>query len=71
MSIIVYYSPYFPACRMPRHGAPAGLIWCDVAQHLEQAAALGVTLPPAIVVDSKLRWQGSEALRRQRTGTLS
>jgi len=69
--VTVYYSPYCPVCRAPRRGAPAGIVWRDVTRHLEEAAALGVRRPPAVVIDGRLRCQGAAAVSRLRQGEWS
>ncbi len=75
MHIVVYQSEHCPACRRV---ATALIAVCreldaatevrDVLVHLEQAARLGITRPPAVVVDGRLFGQGStvaDKLRRK------
>lgn len=75
---MVYQSVYCPACRR----VSAELIdLCrqfdantkvrDVVEHLEQAARLGITRPPAVVINGRLFGQGGTVLgklrRKERT----
>ncbi|MGB8378358.1 MAG: hypothetical protein WCE70_07835 [Rhodanobacteraceae bacterium] len=71
MQIIVYYSPHCACGPEPGTVGRSGLVWRDVTRHVGEAAALGVTRPPAVVVNGRLRWQGIEAARRLREGRLT
>lgn len=77
-NIVVYQSVYCPACRR----VSAELIdLCrqfdadtevrDVVEHLEQAARLGITRLPAVVIDGRLFGQSNAVLgklrRKERT----
>ena len=68
--VVIYYSPYCPACRAPRRDTPADVVWRDLTQCIEEAAELGIRQPPAIVIGGRLRWQGAAAVRHLRDGML-
>ncbi|WP_255324836.1 glutaredoxin [Rhodanobacter sp. OR444] len=76
--IVIYQSAYCPACRR----VAAELIdLCrqfdadtevrDVLEHLEQAARLGITRPPAIVIKGHLFGQGNTVLGKLRRKELA
>ncbi len=78
MHIVVYQSVYCPACRR----VSAELIdLCrqfdadtevkDVLEHLEHAARLGITRPPAVVIDGRLFGQGNAAVVKLRRKCVS
>lgn len=70
MEIVVFYSPHCACCSGSDRARHPGLIWRDVTRHLDEAVALGVLRPPAVVISGRLRWQGAEAVRRLRNGSL-
>lgn len=61
MVVELYHSPHCPACRslerMFRKDFP--IRRRDLARHLELAARLGITRPPALVVDGRVVAQGA------------
>jgi len=67
---VLYRSDHCPACRKLsadlRHRCrrtDATLEERDILDHLEEAARLGITRPPAVVLDGRLLGQGPAALR--------
>jgi len=69
--VIVYVSRHCPACRQ----LSSELVECcrgsgvepevrDVLAELEAAARLGVSQPPAVVIDGRLFGQGAAVLRK-------
>ncbi len=73
MHIVVYQSTYCPVCRrvsaelidMGRQ-FDADTEVKDVLEHLEHAARLGITRPPAVVIDGRLFGQGHAAVVKLR-----
>lgn len=60
MRIVLFHSPHCRACEQFVGRWPALPIQrLDVCQHLERAAALGVSRPPALVVDGALIAEGA------------
>ncbi len=71
MHIVIYHSQHCPACRQ----LSSELVECcrrgsvepevhDVLEALEAAARLGVSQPPAVVIDGRLFGQGAAVLRK-------
>lgn len=72
MAIAFYYSPWCRACGSDLQGSPAdraGVDWIDITAHIEQAVRLGITRPPALVIDGRLTAQGPRAIERLRAIT--
>ncbi len=75
MHIVVYQSEHCPVCRRVTaelvdvcRQLDAATEVREVLAHLEQAARLGITRPPAVIVDGRLFGQGhgvSTKLRRK------
>jgi len=73
MHLVLYRSNHCPACRrlsaeLRRLCADLGgaVEEKDVVAHLEEAATLGITHPPAVVMNGRLLGQGGAALARVR-----
>lgn len=73
MHIVVYQSEHCPACRRVTaelvgvcRQLDAATEVREVVAHLEHAARLGITRPPAVVVDGRLFGQGHDVLSKLR-----
>ncbi|MDD3765443.1 MAG: glutaredoxin [Pseudomonadota bacterium] len=73
MRLVLYRSDHCPACRRLSAelrrlcaGLGGSLEEKDVVVHLEEAAALGVTRPPAVAMNGRLLGQGSALLAKLR-----
>ncbi|MDE2085820.1 MAG: glutaredoxin [Xanthomonadaceae bacterium] len=68
MSIEFYYSPWCRACGGDARRAASNdaMVWIDITRHIEQAVRLGITRPPALVIDGRLVAQGPRAVERLR-----
>lgn len=64
MKIDLYHSPHCKACEslVERWAVFAEIRRMDVCMHLEAAAALGISRPPALVVDGQLVAQGPKVI---------
>lgn len=61
MPVELFHSPYCPACRALQQafGGDLEILLRDVARDLEEAACLGITQLPALVVDRQVIAQGA------------
>ena len=73
MHVIVYQSRHCPACRQISgqliqlgRQLDADVETRDLLEHLEAAARLGISHPPAVVIDGRLFVQGAAALVKLR-----
>lgn len=64
MVIELFHSPYCPACRALDQvgGGDPAIVRRDLVRHLEEAVSLGITRPPALVVDGRLIAQGAAVI---------
>lgn len=73
MHFVLYRSDHCPACRKLSADLrrmcgelDASFEVRDVVEHLEEAAALGITRPPAVVMNGRLLGQGAAARTKLR-----
>jgi hypothetical protein len=61
MVIELFHSPHCPVCRAldPVGGGDLVIVRRDLVRHLEEAVRLGITQPPALVVDGRVIAQGA------------
>lgn len=62
MSIELYHSPHCTACEslVEQWTGQTAIRRLDVCKHLERAARLGISHPPALVVNGQLLAQGAQ-----------
>lgn len=62
MNVEIYHSPHCTACEslIEKWVGHARIRRVNVCTHLEAAAALGISRPPALVIDGRLVAQGAD-----------